>query len=83
MKPLASDTSPEAERVLVELWRRASPARKIEMVLSANRTARALAMSGLRQRYPADTPARLQRRLADLWLGPDLATKAYGPPPPK
>ena len=83
MKPLASDTSPEAERVLVELWRRASPARKMEMVLSANRTARALAMSGLRQRYPADTPARLQRRLADLWLGPDLATKAYGPPPPK
>ncbi len=79
MQTLAADTHPEAERVLVELLRRASPARKVAMVLSANRTARALAMAGLRERYPGESPARLQRRLADLWLGPELAAKAYGP----
>ncbi|HKS35967.1 MAG TPA: hypothetical protein VJW76_02170 [Verrucomicrobiae bacterium] len=42
MRPLAEDTNPDAERVLIELPRSASPARKLAMVLSANRTARAL-----------------------------------------
>jgi hypothetical protein len=79
MQTLAADTHPEAERVLVELWRGVSAARKVAMVLSANRTARALALTGLRERYPGESPARLQRRLADLWLGPELAAKAYGP----
>ena len=79
MKTLAEDTSPEAERVLIELLRQATPARKMEMVLSANRTARMLALAGLRERFPNDSEAKLRRRLADLWLGPELATKAYGP----
>jgi len=83
MRTLAADTHPEAERVLIELWRRASPARKMGMILSANRTARALALTGLRERYPHESPARLRRRLADLWLGPELAAKAYGPLPPE
>lgn len=65
--------------MLVELLRGASAARKVAMVLSANRTARALALTGLRERYPGDSSARLHRRLADLWLGPELAAKAYGP----
>jgi hypothetical protein len=79
VRTLAEDTHPEAERVLLELLRRASPARKMAMVLDANRTARLLALVGLRERNPGDSPARLRRRLADLWLGPDLAAKAYGP----
>ena len=83
MRQLAEDTSPEAERVLIELLRNASPARKMEMVLSANRTARALALTGLRERHPTESSERLRRRLADLWLGPELAAKAYGPLPDK
>jgi len=79
MRTLAEDTSPEAEEILVNIWRRASAARKIAMVLSANRTTRALALTGLRERYPNESEARLQRRLADLRLGPELAEKAYGP----
>jgi len=83
MRTLAADTQPEAERVLVGLLRDLTPARKMAMVLSANRTARALALTGLRDRHPIETQARLHRRLADLWLGPDLAAKAYGPLPPQ
>ena len=83
MRPLAEDTSPEAERVLIELLRKASPAQKMQMVLSANRTARSLALAGLRERYPGESPERLRRHLADLWLGPELAAKAYGPLPDK
>ena len=81
MRTLAADTSPEAERVLIELWRRAPPTRKLAMVLEANRTARALALTGLRERFPGESPARLQRRLAELWLGRELAARAYGPLP--
>ncbi|MCU0784484.1 MAG: hypothetical protein MUF81_10665 [Verrucomicrobia bacterium] len=81
MRTLAEDTRPEAERVLIGLLRGASPKRKLAMVLSANRTARLLALTGLRERHPGESRARLQRRLADFWLGPELATKVYGPLP--
>jgi len=76
---LAEDTDPAAERVLFQLLREATPARKMRMILEANRTARALALAGLRERHPGDPPERIRRRLADLWLGPELAAKAYGP----
>ena len=81
MRTLAEDTHPDAERVLIDLLRGASPARKMAMVLSANRTARALAMTGLRERHPSESATRLRRRLAELWFGPELACKAYGPLP--
>ena len=77
--PLFPDTSPEAEAVLIGLLRQAPPWRKLYMVEQLNQTVRALALTGLRQRYPEATPQELRRRLADLLLGPDLARRAYGP----
>ena len=79
MKTLAEDTDARTERVLIGLWREASPARKFAIVIDANRTSRALALAGLRRRHPGESETRLRRRLADLWLGPELAAKAYGP----
>jgi hypothetical protein len=81
MRTLAEDASPETERVLIELLRRASPARKMEMIASANLASRELALCGLRMRFPNESPARLRRRFASLWLGEELAGKAYGPLP--
>jgi hypothetical protein len=81
MRTLAEDTSPEIERVLIELLRKASPARKVQMIVSANQAARELALCGLKIRFPNDSSAQLQRRLAGLWLGEGLAGKAYGPLP--
>ena len=78
MRIQAEDTSLEAEKVLINLLRKATPAQKIAMVLGANRTARALAMTGLRERHPGEQAQQLHRRLAELWLGPELAAKAYG-----
>ena len=80
MRTLAEDTSPEAGRMLIGLLRQASPARKFQMIVSANLAARDLALAGLRMRHPEDSADQSRRRLADLWLGPDLAAKAYGPP---
>ncbi len=79
MIDLLSDTRPEAERVQIELLRQAPAWRKLELVGQMNLTVRLLALSGLRQRYPEATPDELRRRLADLLLGPALATRVYGP----
>lgn len=76
---LFSDTDPQAETVLVALLRQAAPARKLAMVGELNATVRTLAQAGLRQRFPNASNAELQRRLADLLLGVDLATQVYGP----
>lgn len=73
-----SDTSPDAERVLLDLARRTPAWRKVELVGEMYCTVRELALSGLRQRYPFDSPAVLRRRLADILLGTDLASRAYG-----
>lgn len=81
MRTLAEDTSPEVERVLVDLLRRAPPARKFQMIVAANRAARELALCGLKMQFPNDSPGQLRRRLASRWLGEELADKAYGPLP--
>ncbi|MCP4203953.1 MAG: hypothetical protein GY769_18705 [bacterium] len=74
-----SDTSPDAERVRLEVYRKMPPERKLELVEDANDTARALALAGLRLRYPDEPPERLHRRLFGLILGEELAERAYGP----
>jgi hypothetical protein len=76
---LFPDTSPEAERALIDLLRRAPVARKLEMLGQMNAAARQLALQGLRTRNPGATEAQLQRGLANLLLGPELAALAYGP----
>lgn len=79
MTILFPDTAPEAEQVLVELLRRAPVARKLEMLGQLNAAARELALQGVQARYPGATEAQVQRYLADLLLGPELAARAYGP----
>lgn len=79
MTEIYSDTHPEIAKIHRNLLRQASPARKLAMLGQMNQTVKALALSGLRSRYPDDSPAVIRRRLADLILGPELATQVYGP----
>jgi len=79
MRTQSADTSPEAEQVLIELLRRAPVWRKLGLVEDSNRCVQDLLLAGLRERFPQDPPRVLRRRLADLWLGPELAKAAYGP----
>ncbi len=81
MTTLSPDTAPEAERVQIELVRRAPTWRKLHLLAQMNSALRTLALSGLRERYPQATPEELRRRLADLWLGTELAARVYGPLP--
>ena len=52
MTTLSADTRPDAERVQIELLRKAPAWRKLHMVAQMNRTLRTLALCGLRERYP-------------------------------
>ena len=81
MVPLSADTLPHVERMQIERLRQMPAWRKLALVSEMNRAVRDLALAGLRQRYPHDAPAQRQRRLADLLLGPELATRVYGPVP--
>lgn len=79
MPTLSRDTSSEAERLQIALLRETPIWRKLQMMSELNHAVRELALGGLRRRFPNASPAELQRRLADLWLGPELAEKVYGP----
>lgn len=81
MTKLFSDTSPEAEAVLIDLLRQAPSWRKLEMVGELNAAVREFALNGLRERYPKADSSEINRRLADLLLGAELAEKVYGPLP--
>ena len=77
------DTSPDVENMQIERLRQMPPWRKMALMAAMSQTVRTLAMAGLRQRHPDDTPALRRRRMADLLLGPELAARVYGPLPEK
>jgi hypothetical protein len=79
MTTLSPDTHPEIERLQIERLQQMPAGRKLELVGEMNRTLHLLALAGLRQRYPDDSPAQCRRRLADLVLGAELAAQVYGP----
>lgn len=79
MPTYLSDTSPEAERVLDDLWRKTTPQERMQMVAEMIEAVRSLALAGLRARHPDASEARIRRALSDILLGSDLAEKAYGP----
>ncbi|MBI4314532.1 MAG: hypothetical protein HY679_01255 [Chloroflexi bacterium] len=78
MSALFSDTHPKMEALQIQLWRQASPTRKMNMLAQLNAAARTLALAGLRSQYPQAGEAELRRRLAGLILGDELAVKVYG-----
>lgn len=78
MSTLFSDTHPKMEALQIQLWRQASPTRKMQMVAQLNESARMLALTGLRSQYPQASEVELRRRLASLILGEEIASKVYG-----
>jgi hypothetical protein len=78
MTAIFPDTHPKMEALQIELWRTASPTRKMQMLAQLNQSARILALAGLRSQYPQAGEAELQRRLAGVLLGEEIACKVYG-----
>ncbi len=77
MKTSVSDTSPAAERVLLEGYRRMSPREKLQRVVALNRTLEQLARARIRAQYGEHlTERELRLRLGALRL--DRATMVRG-----
>jgi hypothetical protein len=77
--PLSLDTSPATEGILIDGWRRMTPADKARTVTALTNAAIAMARAGIRHRHPDDTPERQRMRLAEILLGPELARRAFPP----
>lgn len=74
---LSRDTTEEAERVQVEIWRRMSDIERARAITGACRAARAFAFAGLRSRHPDASEGMLVALCAELTAGPELAGRAY------
>lgn len=78
MQPLSSDTSPEAQRVFLELLRNAPPGEKLRRAFDLVQMLRQLVLSDLRRRFPQDSEDELHRRLIARLLPRDDVIRAYG-----
>jgi len=74
----ATDTNPKMETLQIQLLRQATSAQKLHILGELNASARMLAIIGLRSQYPHASESDIQRRLAGLLLGEELARKVYG-----
>ncbi len=77
-KPLFDDTPPEVEAVLIEGYRRMSPAKKLDRVRDLNWTLQQLAIAELRRRYPEDDERTLRLRWASRKFDRPTMIAAFG-----
>ena len=78
MKPLSSDTSPEAEAVLLELVRRAPVWKRLEMVDQMHETLCELAIADIKRHNPGADEEEIKRRLASRVLSRAEMIDVYG-----
>jgi hypothetical protein len=83
LRSLSSDTDPEAERILIEGYRRMPVWEKLQRVGELNELVQSLAMADIRRRHPDASPRECALRLASRWLDADLMRKAFGWDPDK
>ena len=81
MRP--EDTSPEAWRVLLELYRKMSPQEKFERTFELSEFIRNVCESGIRSKFPEASEHEIFLRLTERTLGPELFRKVYGDVIPK
>lgn len=72
-----SDTTPEAERVLIELARAMPDGKKIDQVFQMIETVRMFGMSGLRSRHPDASEDELKKRMAAIVFDRETVVEVY------
>jgi hypothetical protein len=73
-----TDTSPESEKVCIDILRSMSPAKKGDLIFSALKMGRDLAIAGLRYRFPDATDEQIHLLYAKERLGDELFNQVYG-----
>ncbi|HYJ77986.1 MAG TPA: hypothetical protein VEW03_00085 [Longimicrobiaceae bacterium] len=76
--PVPSDTSAAAEQVLLDGYRRMSPAEKLERVFELNDALEQLARARIRAQYGEVAEREMRLRLASLRLGRETMVKVFG-----
>lgn len=72
------DTPKSVLEIQYDLYRRMSPAKKIELIFDAYRTGQLLSMAGIRMQYPDAGEKQVWHIWAKRHLGEELYNKVYG-----
>jgi len=72
-----SDTSPAIEKILIEGYRKMSPAQKLSRVADLNNTVRILCNARIRAQHPGISDRELQLREASLRLSRDIMIRVF------
>ncbi len=71
------DTSPSAEAIQFDLWRKMTPEQKADLFTSLTLAVQELAMAGMRQRHPGEADETLRLRLAVQRLGAETVRRVW------
>lgn len=76
---MKTDTSQDAEKILIEGYRRMSPARKLERVYDLTEAINQMALLRIKRKWgDALTERELRMRLAALWLDRQTMISVFG-----
>ena len=78
MKPLSSDTSPEAQSVLSELLGKATTSKKLELTFGLIQGLRELIFADVLRRFPDANEDELRQRMIARLLPREDVIHAYG-----
>jgi hypothetical protein len=78
VKPLFADTDPAAERVLIEGYRRMTPAERLARAMDLIQAAQLLVEADVRRRHPDASEREVALRVAFRRIPPDLMRSAFG-----
>lgn len=75
---LPNDTHPKIEAMLIEGYRKMSPAQKLERVRALSRAVQEFALLDVRRRHPNADAREQALRVASRWIEPELMLRAFG-----
>lgn len=75
MRPL--DTSPEAYKIQLEIFRAMTPEQRLQLAIDLAQTCRKLLFEGVHQRHPEYKAEDIKLAVIRLQIGGELFCKAY------
>ena len=72
---MLSDTHPQAQKVLIELFRKATVAQRADRAFSMSATVKELSMRAIARANPNDSEQEIKLKWAELHYGKDLADR--------
>jgi hypothetical protein len=77
-RPSPIDTHPCIDDLLLQAYRKMTPAQKIARVRALSCAVQELALMDIRRRHPGADAREQAFRLASRWIAPELMLRAFG-----